>query len=218
MLYGKNGQVYYYAEGNPHDAELYNLTTMKRQSNADMSLMNFTFQRTGMTVMEYREDFVYELILDFYSNGRNSYIDPIIDSLILFFTTKGFRVEVSETPLRFIVHPSGVSNIIDVIRDQDFQLINAKLSIGSFAFWKLTDHRFITYHKVIIADHKTKKATMTIMDLNTGVVPYDFKGQRLADMLFPYENIAYYSEMFNSLGNDNGGLEYYTFLSPTATK
>jgi hypothetical protein len=64
---------------------------------------------------------------------------------------------------------------------------------------------------IVKADHKTKKATLSLIDEETGFSPVDFRGEELRDMAFPYNHIFEYDTLFDNLGKDSDGFDYFHF-------
>jgi hypothetical protein len=64
---------------------------------------------------------------------------------------------------------------------------------------------------IVIANHKTKTATLNFVDEEKNQVATDYNGEQLIGMQFPYSNIEEHDFMFESLGkidNDNEKFEF----------
>lgn len=64
---------------------------------------------------------------------------------------------------------------------------------------------------IVIANHTNKTATLNFIDEDNGLVAYDFKGQALTGMTFPYANISEYGFLFESLGKIDNDYEKFLF-------
>lgn len=64
---------------------------------------------------------------------------------------------------------------------------------------------------IVIANHKTKTATLNFVDEENNLFATDYKGQALVGMTFPYSNILEYDFMFESLGKIDEDNEKFDF-------
>lgn len=64
---------------------------------------------------------------------------------------------------------------------------------------------------IIIANHKTKTATLNFVDEENNLVATDGNNQPLIGMNFPYSNIEDYDFMFESLGKIDNDNEKFDF-------
>jgi hypothetical protein len=64
---------------------------------------------------------------------------------------------------------------------------------------------------IVIANHKTKTATLNFVDEENNQVATDYKNQPLIGMKFPYSNIEEYDFMFESLGKIDDENEKFEF-------
>ena len=64
---------------------------------------------------------------------------------------------------------------------------------------------------IVIANHKTKTATLNFVDEENNQVATDFNNQPLVGMKFPYSNIEEYDFMFESLGKIDDENEKFEF-------
>lgn len=63
---------------------------------------------------------------------------------------------------------------------------------------------------IVIANHRTKTATLNFIDLENNLVAFDHNDQPLINLQFPYSNIETYGFLFESL-EKNGDEETYLF-------
>jgi hypothetical protein len=64
---------------------------------------------------------------------------------------------------------------------------------------------------IVKADHKSKTASLSFVDEETGFSPKDFRGEELKDMTFPYTHISEYDFLFEHLGEGSEGFDYFNF-------
>lgn len=64
---------------------------------------------------------------------------------------------------------------------------------------------------IVIANHKTKTATLNFVDEENNQIATDHKNQPLIGMTFPYSNIEEYDFMFESLGKIDDENEKFEF-------
>jgi hypothetical protein len=64
---------------------------------------------------------------------------------------------------------------------------------------------------IVIANHKTKTATLNFVDEENNKVATDHNNQALVGMKFPYSNIEEYDFMFESLGKIDDENEKFEF-------
>lgn len=64
---------------------------------------------------------------------------------------------------------------------------------------------------IVIANHRTRKATLNFVDEENNQVATDLNNQPLIGMEFPYSNIEEYGFMFKSLGKIDDENEKFEF-------
>lgn len=64
---------------------------------------------------------------------------------------------------------------------------------------------------IVIANHKTKTATLNFVDEENNQVAIDYNNQPFIGMKFPYSNIEEYDFMFESLGKIDDENEKFEF-------
>ena len=64
---------------------------------------------------------------------------------------------------------------------------------------------------IVIANHKNKTAKLNFIDEENSLVAFDYKGEALVDINFPYLNISEYDFLFESLGKIDENCERFLF-------
>jgi hypothetical protein len=137
MLYiDQNRTIYYFIEPTVGTAyNLYNLIQMKvTQNSLDLNLYLEEFR--GLSKLEIDQELNINLILDFLENIRTDNINYVLDKVIFYFGSKGCELLISESPLKLSINELNINNLVTIISDPEFQMVNQQLENLSSSVWR----------------------------------------------------------------------------------
>jgi len=77
----------------------------------------------------------YSLILDFLGNAKCPLYTAVINEFLKFLEKNNYKFSVNEDPLRVIVDNLKVEDILSLIMDEDFQMLNKLILSTSATQW-----------------------------------------------------------------------------------